>query len=134
MEAAAQNPLTLLDGAHNPHAMARIAETLAGLVPKGSLNIVLAQMKDKEIDESLKFLKSLKPTMYCTQIPGMERCMSARRLQELVERAGLDFAGEFSDPVNAVKAARATGRTTICCGSLYLVGYLKEKADEFRTL
>lgn len=129
IEMVAGDPITVLDGAHNPHAMDRLVETLAKLAP-GPLNIVLALMRDKDADGLLRRLKPLEPVVYCTQVPGMERCRSARSLHVLAARTGLELAGEFSDPIDAARAARASGRTTVCCGSLFLVGYLKEKKDE----
>lgn len=130
LETIADNPLTILDGAHNPHAAGRLSETLLTLAGRGSLNIVLALMKDKDAGEVLRLLKDLDPVVYCTQVPELERSMTAAELGALARREGFIPAGEYRLPLDAVKASRATGRTTICCGSLYLVGYLKGMADE----
>lgn len=131
LETIAENPLTILDGAHNPHAAGRLFETLLTLAGRGSLNIVLALMKDKDAAEVLRLLKDLAPVVYCTQVPELERSMTAAELGSLARREGLIPAGEYRLPLDAVKASRATGRTTICCGSLYLVGHLKGLAHEF---
>lgn len=130
LETIAENPLTILDGAHNPHAAARLSEALLTLAGCGSLNIVLALMKDKDAGKVLRLLKDLDPVVYCTQVPELERSMTAAELGVLARREGIVPAGEYSLPAAAVKASRATGRTTICCGSLYLVGYLKGLAKE----
>lgn len=130
LETIAVDPLTILDGAHNPHAAGRLVETLLALAGRGSLNIVLALMKDKDVREVLRLLKDLEPALYCTQVPELERSMTAAELSVLAQSAGLTPVGAYALPLDAVKASRATGRTTICCGSLYLVGHLKGMTNE----
>lgn len=129
-EIIAKAPLTILDGAHNPHAVARLSETLGDLTARGSLNIVLALMRDKDAEEVLLLFKPLEPAIYCTQVPRLERSMTAAELSGLARKAGFTPVGEYELPLDAVKASRATGRTTVCCGSLYLVGYLKGMTNE----
>lgn len=130
LEVVADSPPTILDGAHNPHAMERLVETLSVMTWSDSLNIVLAMMKDKDVRKVLQLLKPLTPTIYCTQVPDLERSMSTKELNELARESGLSVAGEYADPLDALKAARLTGNMTVCCGSLFLVGYMKGHIDE----
>lgn len=125
-----REPPLVIDGGHNPHAMKRIAETIGTLKFSGSLNIVLAMMKDKDISDSLLLLKPLGARVYCTEVPAMERCMSAEELCQLVSACGLSAAGTFDIPTDAVNAASADGGAVVCCGSLYLVGYLMEHSND----
>ena len=125
-----REPPLVIDGGHNPHAMKRIVETIGALKFSGSLNIVLAMMKDKDISDSLLLLKPLGARICCTEVPAMERCMSAGDLCELVSRCGLNAAGTFDVPTDAVNAASADGGAVVCCGSLYLVGYLMEHVND----
>lgn len=130
LEPAAQSPLLLLDGAHNPHAMSRLVETLSALAPGKPINIVLAMMKDKDVRGVLRLLKPLRPVVYCTQVPDMERSMTSGELRRLADGLSLETAGEYGCPAAAARGARMTGVTTVCCGSLYLVGYLKERLND----
>lgn len=130
LEVIVKNPTTIVDGAHNPHAMKKLAETLLSITERGSLNIVLAMMRDKDVRGVLELLKPLKAAIYCTQVPDMPRSMKAGELCALVEEHGLTSACKSGRPLDALKAARAGGKTTVCCGSLYLVGYLKEHINE----
>ena len=130
LEAISKNPLVILDGAHNPHAMVRLVETLLQIVPNGELNIVLAMMKDKDISSVLALLSKAEPTVICTEIPGMERSMKSDELKKLASASGLNVSESVSDPVKAVNRSIANKGTTVCCGSLYLVGYLKNNIEK----
>jgi dihydrofolate synthase/folylpolyglutamate synthase len=125
LEIIAENPLTAIDGAHNPHAMARLAQTLTALYKPGELSIVIAAMKDKDIQKMLLALKPLEPLMFCTEIPDTDRSFDATTLLEHCDSCGLYSVGSWSWPKDAITAARSHGRVTICCGSLYLVGWIK---------
>ena len=130
MEIVRRLPLVIVDGGHNPHAMKRLSETLAGIFHEGGLSIVLAMMKDKDISGALSLLAPLGAEIYCTEVPGLERSLSAAGMRETAERAGLSVAGTYGDPLDAIRAATGKGLPVVCCGSLFLVGYVKAHLDE----
>lgn len=130
MEIVRRSPLVIVDGGHNPHAMKRLSETLAGIFHEGGLSIVLAMMKDKDISGALSLLRPLGAEIYCTEVPGLERSLSAAGMKETAERAGLSVAGTYGDPLDAIRAASGKGLPVVCCGSLFLVGYVKAHLDE----
>lgn len=130
MEIVRRSPLVIVDGGHNPHAMKRLSETLAGIFPNRGLSIVLAMMKDKDISGALSLLAPLGAEIYCTEVPGLERSLSADGMKETAERAGLSVAGIYGDPLDAIRAASGKGLPVVCCGSLFLVGYVKAHLDE----
>ena len=130
MEIVRRSPLVIVDGGHNPHAMKRLSETLAGIFPNGGLSIVLAMMKDKDISGALSLLRPLGAEIYCTEVPELERSLSAAGMRETAERAGLPVAGTYGDPLDAIRAASGKGLPVVCCGSLFLVGYVKAHLDE----
>lgn len=130
MEIVRRSPLVIVDGGHNPHAMKRLSETLAGIFQNGGLSIVLAMMKDKDISGALSLLRPLGAEIYCTEVPGLERSLNAEGMRETAERAGLSVAGTYGDPLDAIRAASGKGLPVVCCGSLFLVGYVKAHLDE----
>ena len=109
MEIVRRSPLVIVDGGHNPHAMKRLSETLAGIFPNRGLSIVLAMMKDKDISGALSLLAPLGAEIYCTEVPGLERSLSAEGMRETAERAGLSVAGTYGDPLDAIRAASGKG-------------------------
>lgn len=125
LEVVSKSPMLILDGAHNSHAMKRLTETLAIITQRGHLNIVMAMMKDKDIPSVLTMLAELKPSLYCTEIPAMDRSMKAAELALLASKSGLNVVSVHTEPLSALNAAVSAEDMTICCGSLYLVGYIK---------
>lgn len=134
LEIIRRGPLVIVDGAHNPHAMKRLVETLSAWAGRGSLNIVAAMMKDKDVKGALALLRPLDTVLYCTQVPDMPRGMPAEELLALAAELGLKTAGAYADPLDALRASAATGGTSLCCGSLYLVGYMKGHIDEINRI
>lgn len=125
-----KSPLLIVDGAHNPHALKRLEENIRILYGARSLNIVIAMMKDKDISENLNIIKRTGAKLYCTQIPEMERSMSADDLLIMAEKKNIACAGKWENPIAAVRESLRSGTDTICCGSLFLAGYVKEHFND----
>ncbi len=51
-------------------------------------------MKDKDISESLDIIKKMGTTLHCTQVPGMDRSLSAADLLTMAEEKGITCAGK----------------------------------------
>ena len=124
-----KDPLLIVDGAHNPHALKRLAENIVSIFAEKPFNLVVAMMKDKDISESLNIIKMMGAKLYCTQIPGMDRSLASKKLLEMAQEKGIVCVGEWEDPNDAVIESLASGRDTLCCGSLFLCGYVKEHFD-----
>ena len=120
-------PAVILDGAHNAHGMKGLVATVQALGEELSPGgIVYATMGDKDYRESLALLKELDVPLYCTEIPGMPRSANAEKLAEEARRIGLSVSGSFAHPTEAFQAAAQAGKPVLCCGSLFLVGFLRE--------
>jgi len=127
----AEGPRVILDGAHNEHAMKMLTASLNSITDgEGKIeiaSIVLAVMSDKDIPSLLGALSALKRPVYCAGLP-MERAARAEELAGMCDEIGMDVAGFFSDPSEALKAAVGQAERhelVLCCGSLYLVGYIR---------
>ena len=123
-------PLLIVDGAHNPHALKRLSENTGIIYGKKIFNLVVAMMKDKDISESLDIIKKMGAALYCTQVPGMDRSLPSSDLLAMAENKNIVCAGKWEDPILAVKESLDSDRDTICCGSLFLSGYIKESFGE----
>lgn len=123
-------PILMVDGAHNSHAMKRLVETLTDLGLDGKIHLVMAMMHDKDIKESFEILKSAAPLLYCSDVPGMGRSMTADGLCRLAEQTGIKTAGAWNDPFEAIAEASKGGSPVLCCGSLYFIGWLKVHRHE----
>jgi len=124
-ELISKKPIFILDGAHNPAAMKELVNTVAELFGKTHVNIVITMMRDKDIKESLTVLSKLNCSLICTEVPGMSRSMKAFNLAREAQKIGLDVLSTNENPLEAVRLALSLKGITISCGSLYLVGFLK---------
>lgn len=132
MEVVSQSPIVLLDGGHNAHAAARLAETMETLLHGAPLNIVIAMMKDKDIGDTLALLKPLGAKFFCTEVPDNARSLKAEEMKRLADAANLNVCGCGTEPLSVLREAASDGAVTLCCGSLFLVGYLKERINGIR--
>ncbi|MCR5336403.1 MAG: bifunctional folylpolyglutamate synthase/dihydrofolate synthase [Synergistes sp.] len=130
MEVISQKFPFLLDGGHNPHAMRRIAQTIRALLPGRRVNVVTAMMKDKETGRALSYLRDTGAVLYCTEVPDFPRSLKADEMAEIAKNEGFEVMGSFNDPIDAINAALGEGLPLLCCGSLFLVGYVKEHINE----
>ena len=124
-----KNPPLILDGGHNPDGILRLVETVRTLYGQRKLALVFAAMKDKDYSKSLLLLKSIGSSLYCTAVPGHDRAAPPSLLAEAARSVGWgsEQVREFDDPFAALEEAEKTGEGVLCCGSLYLVGFLRER-------
>ncbi|MEA4881986.1 MAG: folylpolyglutamate synthase/dihydrofolate synthase family protein [Synergistaceae bacterium] len=124
-----KDPPLILDGGHNPEGIRRLVETVRTLYGDRKLAIVFAAMKDKEYSQSLSLLQCIGSALHCTAVPGHDRAAPPSLLAEAARTAGWPEKQirEFGDPFAALEAAEQTGEGVLCCGSLYLVGFLRER-------
>jgi len=84
-------------------------------------------MSDKDIPPLLDALSALKCPVCCTEL-SMDRITRAEALASMCDAAGMEVAGYFRDPREALNAAMGQAQQSelvLCCGSLYLAGYIR---------
>ncbi len=121
------DPPVLLDGAHNPHGAEALSRALRGLWPNVRPNIVMAVMKDKDIDGILEALSKIGGGgLFCTEIQGLDRCKEAAGLA--AEAIALPWPGPVKaipDPGEALTEAMREAPLVVCTGSLYFIGSIR---------
>jgi dihydrofolate synthase/folylpolyglutamate synthase len=146
-----QEPLTVLDGAHNPAAVGALVESLPALVKDRSLGLVLGVLEDKDAASMLRTLLPLCERAWFTAPPS-PRALSPAALQSLARQQGFEdvicepqprralaLAREWAGERHADGAVPVTGgtspqaRAVLATGSIYLVGeLLGERAEAQR--
>ncbi|HUB36079.1 MAG TPA: Mur ligase family protein [Solirubrobacteraceae bacterium] len=128
----ADEPLTILDGAHNPHAVAALVESLPAAVGGREVGLVMGVLEDKDAATMLATLLPLCGRAWFTA-PDSPRALSPAALQSLARQLGFERAACEPDPGRALGQARAwaaagdtpaNGRAVLATGSVYLVGEL----------
>jgi dihydrofolate synthase/folylpolyglutamate synthase len=125
-EIISRNPLVVLDGAHNPAGILKLAKTL-DQTRFNRLVLVLAILEDKDIDEILKIIIPLANLTIVTENHS-ERCTKANYLAERVSQLTLNFIVQ-KDLKKALGLAIEEAKKddlVLATGSLYTVGEAKE--------
>ena len=122
-------PTLVLDVAHNPHAVAALAQNLDNMGFHPRTHVVFGAMRDKAIAEIFQRMASVVDTWHFTDLPT-PRAATAAELRELHASLALKGPGPVtvvchSDPAQALSAAVAAADPTdriVVFGSFYAVG------------
>lgn len=122
-EVISEDPLVIIDGAHNEAGAQALQETMAQHFAEKKILLVAGILADKEIDSIVKFLTKITDHIIVTE-PDNPRKLAAEKLAEHVADFGV-AAEAVSDVEAAVHRAKelADGYDVILfAGSLYLIG------------
>jgi dihydrofolate synthase/folylpolyglutamate synthase len=122
-----EDPLTLLDGAHNPHAAGALVDSLADVLGARPLALVLGVLEDKDAARMLERLLPISERAWFTAPPSA-RALSPAALQSRARQLGFGAVECEPRPGEALLAAqrwaRERGGAVLATGSVYLVGEL----------
>lgn len=122
-EVISEDPLVIIDGAHNEAGAQALQETMAQHFAGKKILLVAGILADKEIDSIVKFLTKITDRIIVTE-PDNPRKLAAEKLAEHVADFGV-AAEAVPDVEAAVHRAKelADGYDVILfAGSLYLIG------------
>ena len=123
MHIIAQDPLIVLDGAHNPDAAGKLSRSIKRDGSHDRLILVLGIMKDKDIDRIMDKLLPISNYVICTA-PEYYRSAEPGELVKKLYAHGKDGEAIPSIP-RAIARARAmamSGDMILITGSLFTVG------------
>jgi dihydrofolate synthase/folylpolyglutamate synthase len=126
------DPLTVLDGAHNPAAVAALRASLPEVLAGGRLALVLGVLEDKDAARMLHTLLPICERAWFTAPPS-DRALPPAALQSLARQLGFDAVACEPKPGRALAQARRWARehggAVLATGSIYLVGDLLDQLD-----
>jgi dihydrofolate synthase/folylpolyglutamate synthase len=123
-----EDPLTILDGAHNPAAATALVRSLAGLAGR-PLGLVLGVLEDKDAAGMLATLLPICQRAWFTAPPS-SRTLSPAALQSHARQLGFQACECQPVPSEALQAAREWAQqegahaAVLATGSIYLIGDL----------
>jgi dihydrofolate synthase/folylpolyglutamate synthase len=126
LEAIASDPLTLIDGAHNPDGALALAQALPDVVGDRPLTGVLAILEDKDAAEILRPLLPLFEHVIFTRSSN-PRSLTPATLRSLARQLGGPESETVGDPRTALAMARERaggGGAVLATGSIYLIADL----------
>ncbi len=137
LQRLSEDPLTLIDGAHNPHAVASLVQSLPALLEGRCLALVLGVLDDKDAAAMLEQLLPLCERAWFTAPPG-KRALPPAALQSLARQQGFERSECEPAPERALGRASAWAREHGCAvlvtGSVYLVGEILAGREQLAEL
>jgi dihydrofolate synthase/folylpolyglutamate synthase len=132
------DPLTVLDGAHNPDAILALLESLPEVLPSGThIALVLGVLEDKDAAAMLAPLLQVCQRAWFTAPPSA-RALSPAALQSLARQRGFEAVACEPKPSRALAEARRWasehGGAVLVTGSVYLVGDLLGRVESSGTI
>jgi dihydrofolate synthase/folylpolyglutamate synthase len=126
MQVVQRDPLTIVDGAHNPSGMAALVDALPEVVGERPVVAVVAVLDDKDAAAMLRALLPACAAVVFTRASN-PRGYSPATLHSLAEQLGFADASIEPDPPAALHRARELAGAegaVLATGSIYLVADL----------
>lgn len=125
-EVVDRDPLTILDGAHNPEGAEVLAQTIAELLPDRRLAVVVGILSDKAIPEVLTPLLAHATQVIVTQADSPRAALAEELAQTVRELAPHLPVQTFHNVQDALYRARILARmgkvdAILCTGTLYMI-------------
>ena len=81
-----ENPLFIVDGAHNENGVTRLKENILSLFPNQKITFIMGIYKDKEYHKIAKQILPLAKKVYTVTLPNKKRSISATELKNICEK------------------------------------------------
>lgn len=126
-EVIAQEPMVIIDGAHNPAATARLKETLEKNFTNRKIIYIIGVLADKNYIDMLKEPLKLAKKAY-TVTPDNPRALNGALLAQEVSKLGIaaEYTESVSDAVNRAVADAEAEDVIVAFGSLSYLNEVKE--------
>ncbi len=135
LQILSEQPMQMVDVAHNSHAITHLLKTLASH-PKfrdvTSIDLVVAMMKDKDIQQCLELFKGKVGNWYLGELPNNPRAASALEIKEVLNSLGEENVHMLDDVKQAWQQASANQSSEsllLGLGSFYTVAEILDQKE-----
>ncbi len=127
LELLSENPIVLLDGAHNPNGIEALKKSLNKFLSDKEIICVTGMLADKDIDSALMLLEGVFSEVMTVPVNN-PRAISSKELAQKFSHyfdkvTAFDNAETAFD--TAYSKAQKENKAIIVCGSLYLAGEIR---------
>ena len=130
LERISDQPLILLDGAHNPHALRSLAATLDQHYPTYKKHILFACIQTKALDDMVELLQKIPKAAISLTAFADPRSFSKESMQALAEQQGLSYK-EWPDYLaDYLAVAHESDELLLITGSLYFLAQVRKSILE----
>ena len=134
-----EDPIFMIDGAHNEDAAYRLSESLRHDFSDRKIILILGVFKDKDYESITSILCPLASQVYTVDLPNKERSLSSKDLAKSAARycSWVKAKGSIGEAVTeAVKEATKPEASSVivACGSLSYLGIVKEIVENMERI
>ena len=138
MEIVNENPLFMIDGAHNSNGVTALAKGLKALYPEEKFHFIMGVMADKDYEEMIEVLLPL-AIDFITVTPEHSRALQSEDLAECIQKKGIParFAENMETVIrpllpkaDVTDISLKENEKTIAFGSLYFIGQIEAMLTE----
>ncbi|MGI6181039.1 MAG: bifunctional folylpolyglutamate synthase/dihydrofolate synthase [Agathobaculum sp.] len=124
LERLRENPLVLLDGAHNAAGVRALCAAIDEMLKMRRLHIVIGMVQDKEYETCIDELARRADAVYACAPAENDRALPAQTAAALAERRCTEVydCGSAEQAIAKALENAAPRDCVLICGSLYLVG------------
>ena len=124
MEEISRAPLTLLDGAHNVHAMQRLLENLKNEFSGRKITILFSALVTKDITEMIKMLQTVDNSELILTTFDYPKALKLEDFTYL-EKENVALAEDWKSTYSALKANLQKDDVLLMTGSLYFMSQIR---------
>ena len=135
MEIVKHNPITMLDGAHNIDGIQMLCRSIKKYFKHKKITLLLGILSDKEYQKMVEAILPIADTVVLTE-PMSNRKLSIEELEKTIlcfhkkVYKNTDVIGAYQTALSVTSQKDAI----ICCGSLYMIGELKNYISRLEVL
>lgn len=129
----AQDPMFIIDGAHNVDAIKQLAETVKISFTNQPVDFIIGVLKDKEYQKMMEIIAPLGSRIY-TITPQNQRGLDGKILAEEIKKWNDDviFCETIEDAVTmAIERGNETGNAILAFGSMSYLGEVRICHDKY---
>lgn len=114
-----------LDGAHNPDGMRALVETLTAIYPGKKVDFLVGILNNRPLPEMAAVLAPVARRVIVTEVPDCKSSLT-EDLSKVFTELGVETIAEPNQEKALEILLKTDNELAVICGSLYLVGYLRE--------
>ena len=123
LERVVDEPLVLLDGAHNPAAIAGLGDTLKQRYRGREINVIMAVLADKDAATMVRQLSQIKNVR--VTLTGFEQPPRPLVGEEFAQELGVEYVADWRNAFMKVVQSAAADDVILFAGSLYFVAAVR---------
>lgn len=119
-----ENPMIIIDGAHNREGMQAFSESIQTRYPDKNIKIIFSALIDKDLSEMFMILHQLTDQLYVTQF-DFPRAATAKQLKEISGNHSVIVNENWQETIDDVLKHTTENDVIAVTGSLYFISLIR---------